>query len=116
MNTNRVMTLPSSGYTRLGELTLYLLLAALLIGQIFVMQGNATWLETELVLLGGILGIMVSCAITPLHNWFIRRSKARAEWLWFKDAAKVADELHPPESQDSQPQDSNPADSTRKAA
>jgi len=116
MNTNRVMSLPSSGYTRLGELTLYLLLAALLIGQIFMTQGNATWLEAELVLLGGILGIMVSCAITPLHNWFMRRSKARAEWQWFKDAAKVAAEFRSPESLDSQPQDTNPADSPRKAA
>ena len=116
MNTNRVMALPSLTYTRIGEMLAYALLAALLIGQIFVSQGSATWLEAELVLLGGIIGIMVSCAITPLHNWFMRRSKARAEWQWFKDAAKVADELHSQESLDSQSQDTNPADSSRKAA
>jgi hypothetical protein len=116
MNTNRAMTLSSSGYTRMGELLVLVLLAAVLIGQIFFTQGDATWLETELVLLGGIIGIMVSCAKTPLHNWFMRRSRANAEWQWFREDVLATAESRSPESRDSQPQDRKPADITRHAA
>jgi len=116
MNTNREITLPTSGYTRHSEFLALILLTVVLIGQIFFTQGDATLLNTELVLLGGILGIIVSCAKTPIYNSFMRRSKVNTEWQWFKNDSQATAEIHSMESKDSQPKDTNPADSARKAA
>jgi len=117
MDTNRAMTLSSLGYSRLGELLIYSMLVAVLIGQIFLSRGNATWYEAELVLLGGVLGIMVSCAVTPLHNLFVRHRTAHAEWQWFKDDnSQSTVEPRSSESQVSQEEDTTSADRPRRAA
>ena len=118
MNTNNTMTLSSSGYARMVELSGYSLLATALISQIFFVHGKATWPEVVLVLLGIALGIMASCTVTPIHNLLERHKQALAEWQWFKAYdPQIAVESRSSVTQDSQEQDTLPqADGQRHAA
>lgn len=66
MNTYTVINRRPASMVRIIELTGYVALAALLIGQILFVGGTVSFADVMLVYVGAVAGLLFSCQATPL--------------------------------------------------